>query len=183
MAAERGCVRIATIRGVPLHVHWSAVLVVFVVFTWRVSLGALVGMVAILLAHEAGHAVFVRWRGLTPVSIVLTGIGGECRYVGDADAYDTAFIAWGGVFAQVLLLVATLGCGYAVPEARLPVLVRDALWMLIVANAAMIALNLLPVRPLDGAKAWRIAVVRPRSRSRPTAGWARAQQERARRRR
>ncbi|AKF05309.1 hypothetical protein DB32_002458 [Sandaracinus amylolyticus] len=137
----------------PVRLHWS--LLPGLAFFGHGTLGGALGFFVLLLAHELGHAFLVRKRGLYAVSIDLHWMGGECRYAaGWGTPLDHAIIAWGGVVAQGLLLAAT----FALVRVLEPHggFVGDLARALLVSNLLLIVLNLVPVPPLDGAKAWSL---------------------------
>jgi stage IV sporulation protein FB len=141
---------------IPLRVHWSIVFLIFVLggpananpIRW----GAVVFLV---LAHEYGHAMVVRWAGAVPVSIELHGFGGLCRWEGYVTPIARACIAWGGIWAQSVVFVAALIARAIVePPDRSPL--GQVLAVFLLSNAAMAAFNLIPFPPLDGAEAWKL---------------------------
>lgn len=141
-------------KNVPIRVHASTPvgLYVFSGFTFDPTWWACVA--GLILLHELGHAWVVRRVGGKAIEVMLTGFGGHCAWVGDVTPLGRAAIACGGVAAQlVLLLVAmvtdALGLWPLTPTTQ--VLLGAAT----VRNASLIAFNLLPIRPLDGAEAWR----------------------------
>ena len=136
----------------------------------RLSLGGLLGAVLIasysvgrwwafplllvlVLVHELGHAVAVRWTGHRVLGLDLRFIHGQCRWMGRASARQEAWIAWGGVLAQATLFPIALGVyltGFYQDS-----VIGDALFRTFgVINLSLIVINLLPVPPLDGARAW-----------------------------
>jgi Zn-dependent protease len=115
--------------------------------------GAWAAFVVLVLVHEIGHAVLVRRYGLSVLSIDVHGAGGACRWAGQTSDVNRAKIAWGGVVAQALLLVATTLVAPVAPGHPLVVQVVQT-WT--ATNVLVIALNLLPVRPFDGAEAWTL---------------------------
>jgi Zn-dependent protease len=129
--------------------------------------------VVLILVHEIGHAVLVRRYGLSVLSIDVHGAGGVCRWAGHASEVDRAKIAWGGVVAQALLLVATT---LMAPVAPSHPLVLQVVQTWTATNVLVIALNLLPVRPFDGAEAWTLF------RWRNLRGWGRRASLEARKR-
>jgi hypothetical protein len=140
-------------RGAPVRLHLSLVLGLMMYSRGRWAPGAWVACVLITLLHELGHALLVARFRLTVVAIDVHALGGECSYRGEVTAWRRSVIAWGGVLAQALLLAATataLALG-ATPEAGFArELVTAFLWP----NAFNIGLNLLPIEPLDGSRAW-----------------------------
>ena len=151
---DRGYWHFATVRGVPLRVHWS--LPVGMLLMAGFSPVSWLAFLVIVLGHEAGHALLVRRYGFHVHAIDVHGFGGLTRWVGHATPHERSVIAWGGVAAQGLLLVTTLAlvivfgwptswAGYALARA------------FIYTNLFIMALNLLPFPPFDGAEAWRLA--------------------------
>jgi hypothetical protein len=88
-------------------------------------------------------------------SIRIHGIGGECHFSGPARPLDVSIIAWGGVLAQAMVFGATyalLSFGLVPSEPLLGSMFH--VWL--EPNLVLIGLNLLPLRPFDGAEAWKI---------------------------
>jgi len=146
-------------------------------FHWTVPVGALIfgrlafvpafwlAFVIIVLIHELGHAAMVQRYRHRVLSIDVTGFGGLCRWSGNPTRFERAAIAWGGVLAQGVLLAFALVIAFA------------GLWRfvpgggqlaeaLIYTNLTIMVLNLVPLRPLDGAEAWPIFGMLPDVRGR-----------------
>jgi stage IV sporulation protein FB len=141
---------------IPLRVHWSIVFLVFL-FGGPSSANPIrwAAVVFLVLAHEYGHAVVVRWAGAVPLSIELHGFGGLCRWDGYVTPIGRACIAWGGVWAQSVVFAAALIAGAILePPDRSPL--GQVLMVFVVSNAFMAAFNLIPFPPLDGAEAWKL---------------------------
>ena len=152
---DRGYLTIAKIRGAPIRFHWSLVLGLLFFTGFRFAPGAWLGFIVIILLHELGHAVLV-WRGgLRVTSIDVAGYGGLCRYEGGTTERWRSVIAWGGVAAQALLLVASVAITRLLPPTQ-NVLVAQLLDVMLMPNAALILFNLVPIPPLDGAEAWKL---------------------------
>jgi Zn-dependent protease len=167
---ERGYLTIARFRGAPIRIHWSTPVGALVFTRFMFLPGAWLGFFLIVLLHELGHAVLVRAARMQVVSIDVLGFGGLCRWYGVPSPRWRALIAWGGVFAQALLLVGTLLTLLVLPPIRstfLGQLFDTFLWT----NGFIIALNLLPIPPLDGAEAWPLLGMlrdrRPKRRAAP----------------
>ena len=145
--------KVGSWRGVPIKVHASTLLGLYVFSGFRFDPVWWLCTLALVLLHELGHAVVVRLAGGRATEVMLTGFGGHCAWQGDVSALGRAAIACGGVGAQLLLLFAALaldGLGL-VPVDRIS---QTVLWATTTSNAWLIALNLLPISPLDGAEAW-----------------------------
>ncbi|MCA1829573.1 MAG: hypothetical protein LC689_21830 [Myxococcales bacterium] len=130
----------------PLHLHWSLLLggALFCAIQPRPLL--LLGYAAVLLAHVVGHAAALPGTKLGVNAVMLHGLGGELLGEGEATPLRRSVIALFGVLGQLALL----GAALLLP---LPADLHDAF---VRRNGIMLLLNLIPMRPLDGAQAWRI---------------------------
>ncbi|HTV20277.1 MAG TPA: M50 family metallopeptidase [Polyangiaceae bacterium] len=150
-----GYFRVGRLAGVDLRLHWSVPVGALVFGSLRFEPILWLAFFAVILVHELGHALMVRSVGCRVTGLDMTGFGGQCRWRGKPDALGQAIIAWGGVAAQTLLLVATLlviaFSGHAKGHAGS--LVEHAF---VEVNLWIIAINLLPFPPLDGARAWQL---------------------------
>jgi Zn-dependent protease len=149
-----GAFRLGSFRGAPIDVHWSALLGMFLFSGAHFAPAHWLAWLLIVLVHEMGHAVLVRRYRLRVLGIVVHGIGGECVYVGTTDE-RRSIIAWGGVLGQLALFAV------AAAARELDALPRTMfIWQLtsalLVPNLFTAALNLIPLEPLDGARAWRL---------------------------
>jgi stage IV sporulation protein FB len=164
--ASGGTLRLGSWRGVPVRAHWTLPLGAFVFGRGRFVPGFWLGFVLVVLIHELGHALVVRRFGLRVVSIDLHALGGECRWAGDPTPLQRARIAWGGVNAQLVALIVAVVV-LAVLGPRGTPFVDDLADAFTFTNAYMIALNLIPIAPLDGAEAWKLpGLLRARARTR-----------------
>jgi stage IV sporulation protein FB len=148
-------------RRIPFHFHWTILL--WVPWYWwvRGSLGwavvTLVAYLVLLLAHELGHAIAARSQRVEVYAIRLCALHGQCEHEEPYYERSDLLIAWGGVLAQLCILAFALLAKYslrflfpAVEQFFAPIL-----FVFIEANLVMVAINLIPVAPLDGHKAWR----------------------------
>jgi Zn-dependent protease len=164
---ESGYFQIGRIRGAPIRVHWSIAVGALVFSNFTFSPGAWLGFALLILLHELGHAALVMRYGLRVVSVDLHGLGGLCRWAGEATPWQRAVIAWGGVLAQLILLGATYGA-IALFGPPPSTFLLELAYVFIKTNEWLMAINLLPVPPLDGANAWQILKVwRTRRPARP----------------
>jgi stage IV sporulation protein FB len=150
-----GFYKVGRIRGMPLRVHWTTPIGIFLLSGFSFNPFVWVAILGVMIAHELGHAVLARRYRLRVVSIDLTPIGGVCRLEGDPTLHEAAVVAWGGVLAQgVVLLLALLVkpivhvVTFGIADEVFDILIRS--------NVILMALNLLPIEPLDGATAWRV---------------------------
>jgi Zn-dependent protease len=152
-AFARGYLRIGAWRGAPVLLHWSIVLGALFFGGFRFEPAFWAAFFGLILLHELGHAFFVRRFGQRLISVEVHGLGGLCTWSGRVSPVQRAVIAWGGVVAQSLVLVgaALFLATHGPPETLAG---RQVLAVATWTNVFMIALNLIPVRPLDGAEAW-----------------------------
>ena len=148
------------VLGARLHVHWSAVAVAGIMLgAWRRQPGLALEAVAcyfgLILLHEAGHAAMARRLGYWATDIHLSAIHGRCTCDAPETPRDEALLAWGGVLAQLAVALPLLALdqvpGFAsLPFAGIPVAVLGYY------SVALVAFNLVPTPPMDGAKAWKL---------------------------
>ncbi|AWI27484.1 site-2 protease family protein [Streptomyces sp. ICN441] len=163
--------RIGRVCGVPLSVHWTVPLLVFLfgyslgsqtlpawipgrsaaAYTVAGLAGALLLLLS-LLAHETAHALTARRKGIPVHDVTLWALGGVTR-MDRPPAPGAAFlVAVSGPLTSLAVGAAALGAGmglaagpgWAVPTAVL-------LW-LGWANLLVAVFNLLPAAPLDGGR-------------------------------
>ena len=148
------------ILGAKLHLHWSIALGSAFLFTGFKDkpLQAVVAICCyygIIFLHECGHAFFAKKLGYPPRNIYLTAIHGLCEYEHPYYQKEDSVIAWGGVLAQLAVALPLVLLGYFVPTPINPYL-GVAIAFFGFYSLVIAALNLLPVRGLDGGLAWRL---------------------------
>jgi stage IV sporulation protein FB len=154
------------LAGVPTRIHWSTLpgAVFFGQFQWLP--GFWIGFIVLILFHEFGHAAVAKLCGLPVSRIDVHGLGGLCWSGGRQSPLQRSLVAWGGVWAQLLVFIPALVL------ARLPFpkgeffgqFLASFLWN----NLILVAINLIPIDPLDGADAWKLpGLLRERWRRRP----------------
>jgi stage IV sporulation protein FB len=142
-------------RGAPVRAHWSLPIGALVFGQGRFVPGFWLGFFLLVLVHELGHAALVKRYGHRVVSIDIHGLGGACRWSGDATAIDRARIAWGGVLAQAVAYVIAWGA-LALAGPPESVFAFQLAGAFTTTNLWLIGINLIPVAPLDGAEAWKL---------------------------
>ena len=152
---ERGYFSLGRVRGISLRAHVLTLLGALFFTGFRFEPGAWLGFFLLVLLHEAGHAVLVRRYGLRVESIDLHAFGGVCHWSGQTTAWQRSVIAWGGVMAQGLVLLATLGI-VAIAGPPHSLFLAQLVYVFTATNLWLIALNLAPFPPLDGAEAWKV---------------------------
>ena len=152
---EGGYLRIATIGGTAVRLHWTLPLGALAFSRGRILPFFWLGFFLVVLIHELGHAIVVWSLRHRVVAIDITGFGGMCRWRGNPTPLHRSVIAWGGVTAQGILLAATWLALAQLGRLTAP-------WQLQLAsvftstNLWLILINLLPIPPLDGSEAWRL---------------------------
>src|SRR5688572_26546869 len=148
-----GYLQLFRLKGIAVRAHWSLPVLPLLLTGGQFLPGVWVGVLLVIFLHELGHALFVRAFHLSVLSIDLSGFGGQCNWVGHTTELRQSAIAWGGVLAQALVLIVALGVvlvfGY--PQS---LFLRELFSAFIESNAIIMALNLVPIPPLDGARAW-----------------------------
>jgi Zn-dependent protease len=143
--------------SIPLRIHWSVALAIpiAVACTGRLVAGLLAAcaFTFMLLAHELGHA-FMAWRCKLATNFIdLYLFHGLCSTQAPRTDVERVCIAWGGVLAQLVLLILALLVSQFV---ALPSALGPAFFVLIAINILTVAQNLIPVKPLDGVHAWGV---------------------------
>ena len=165
-------------RDVPIGVHWTVLIgLPWLLYQTRSVVDTLIGFVAflmLLLAHELGHAAVAYWRRVDVHYIRLFFIHGLCAHDEPYHEEDDIWIAWGGVAAQFAVLVAAILASVLLatfaPDSRL--LAAPLAEVCIELNVVIMILNLIPLAPFDGAKAWRaLPLLREWLRETPWALW------------
>jgi Zn-dependent protease/predicted transcriptional regulator len=172
----KASVILGRIRGIPIGVHYSWLLIAWllaislVLRFEQVLPGEAVGRVWLaaivvdllffvtLLAHELSHAVVAQRRGLSVRSITLFALGGVAHIEQEPeDALTELAIGLAGPLASIvmgvgLLALATVGTPPGLPS---PALVVESCRWLGTINLVLAAFNLLPGYPLDGGRVLR----------------------------
>jgi Zn-dependent protease len=188
-------VRIGRIAGIKVTADWS-VLVIGALLAWGVAGGAVPaqvpgtpswlawvvgGLVAVLLlasltAHELGHALLARKRGITVEGIRLWLFGGVAQMGGDWMTGRTEMLV-AAIGPAITLLVAAVSVGTTWLVASLgapPLVVLVPQWIAAV-NILLLIFNLIPAFPLDGGRILRGFIwARTNNRMQATVAAARA---------
>jgi Zn-dependent protease len=156
MYLRKGTLIIKLSGPIPVVViHWTVLALAVIVSRFSFRPGAWLAIFAIILIHELGHATAVLKARAAVVAIRMDATGGCCEWMGGVTRAQRLAIVWGGVLAQLLLWVITLGAFmYLGPPTS--AFSGDFIGALLEWNLIMVALNLLPVKPLDGYEAWRL---------------------------
>ena len=130
----------------PLRLHWSLLLgaALFCALEPRPLL--LLGYAAVLFAHVLGHLLAVAGARLRVDGVMLHALGGELLGEGEVSPVRRSLIALSGVAAQAALLA--LALFLPLPGDLVDAFTRR--------NGVLLLMNLIPVKPLDGALAWKL---------------------------
>ena len=96
-----------------------------------------------------------RWRRIEVIAIKLSFQHGQCEYQHPEYEVDDVFIVWGGVLAQLALLLLALSIKTVVLALWPPLyytVLQPPLTVFITVNIVIAVLNLLPIASLDGAR-------------------------------
>lgn len=164
-------VRLFTIRGIEIGVHYSW-LIVFALVTWSLSvyvfpreatdlstvdywvLGAITSLLlfASVLIHELSHSFVALSRGLEAKSITLFIFGGVSNLSGDAEEPSTEFwVAIVGPLASFVLAALAWVLAAVVSEPRFDLVASYLVYI----NVSLGLFNLVPGFPLDGGRVLR----------------------------
>lgn len=150
---SRGWWTIGHLRGAPIRLHWTLPLGAFALGRFAFVPAFWLGFAFLILIHEVGHALIVLRYRLGLSEIAMHGFGGYCRHERSGTRAQEATVAWGGVLAQLAAFIVTQACllAFGQPSSRHLALFAS---VLTTTNLWIMAFNLLPIEPLDGAKAW-----------------------------
>ncbi|NOZ49041.1 MAG: CBS domain-containing protein [Chloroflexi bacterium] len=164
-----GSWRIATIRGIPIKIHWSFfILPLFYGLSAGSTAGAIRGVVFILLLfacvvlHELGHSIAAQYYGIPVKEILLLPLGGLAQITRmprrplhefviaiAGPAVNIAIVLMLGLVVPSLLDVQRLS------QQALSLAGVDLLRDLTITNLYLAGFNLLPAFPMDGGRVLR----------------------------
>jgi Zn-dependent protease/CBS domain-containing protein len=188
-------VPLGRIAGIKVTADWS-VLVIAALVAWGVAGAAVPGdargtpvwvswivgatvavlLIASLVAHEFGHALVARRRGMTVEGIRLWLFGGVAQMNGDWMTARTEVLvaAIGPLVTFAISAVAVAATWLLVVTGAPPLLVVVAEWVAAV-NILVLVFNLIPAFPLDGGRIVRGFIwMRTKNKTSATVAAARA---------
>lgn len=107
---------------------------------------------ALILAHEFGHALLAWLLDMKVVAIELHVFHGWCWFIPSKSELRNVAVYWGGVLAQLLLFGACVWLNFSKWSGE----IRPLLWVWGPWNLYILVQNLWPRFPLDGWRAWRL---------------------------
>ncbi len=176
----RPTIRLGTLAGIPIGLHWSVVIIVGLVtiglagsllpaaaagyaepLYTLTGLAVAVGLLASIVAHELGHALVARNNGIGTRAINLFALGGVAELDSEAQSPGAgARIALAGPAVSLVVGVGSLIAASAASFIGLPALVSAGLSVLGLINLVMAVFNMLPALPLDGGRVLQAALWR-----------------------
>jgi Zn-dependent protease/CBS domain-containing protein len=172
--------RLGHVRGVPVGLHWSVLLLVGMLANvlastalpaaapgaaagayWAAGLVGAVLLAGGVLVHELAHVQVARQRGLPVSSITLWALGGVSEFGAEAPDADTELrTALAGPVASAALGAVLGSLAWAFSLAGVADLVVATLSWAAVTNVVLAVFNLLPGSPLDGGRVLRAVLWR-----------------------
>jgi len=147
--------KIFTLFGIPLYLHWSWFLLVGF-FALHGGLALLVVLTAfvIVVLHEYGHCLMAKYLNIPVKDVILTPLGGMARIrLVNLTAKNEFLIAAAGPLVNVLFVLGLITFAplfYDTPE-EVPLF----FYILLLVNALLLGFNLIPVFPMDGGRILR----------------------------
>jgi Zn-dependent protease len=159
---KAGYWKLGTWQDIPFYIHWSVLL--WLPFYWSSypdaawAIFSMMILLGLLLAHEAGHAIAAKSCGLRVYAIEAALFRGLCWHEPARSERDEVLVAWGGVLAQLAVMLLALVAESLLKQGNpdWAYALRPMFYVLIKANLVLVVLNLLPIAPLDGYRAWRV---------------------------
>jgi Zn-dependent protease len=166
--------RIGRIAGIPVGVSplWLVIVALFTValgagyfpeevhgispvVSYALGLASVLLLFASILAHEFGHALVARRRGIEVQEIDLWLLGGVSRMRGEAHAPgdELAFALAGPAVTAVL--AACFGALALLLGSSMPAVLRALIDYQALVNCLLLGFNLVPAFPLDGGRVLR----------------------------
>lgn len=142
-----------------LYVHWLvlAASTLILIIYWESPINivlAILSYLSIIFIHEAGHAAMASKVGCRVFAIRIGLVHGLCEYEQPKYELDDIKISWSGVILQILIAILVFSLssfGLINFSFFAPILVFLGYFSLLI-----VPYNLMPLRGLDGQKAWRI---------------------------
>jgi len=165
--------KFAEVKGIPIYIHWSFILllsyVAFVNYTFGSSFNeiiwALIYILAIFLCvtlHELGHALAALRYGIKTKSITLYPIGGvaQLEKIPEKPEHELVVALSGPLVNLVIACILWLWIvfspiNYYIEDIGIKINSNNLLLNLAAANVVLIFFNLLPAFPMDGGRVFR----------------------------
>lgn len=157
---------LGTMLRVPIYADMGVLLTVFFVFvitpgTLQAKILGVLAFLLTILAHELGHALVARWRGMQGVQIVISALGGYCTYLPSNNTASQLMISLAGPFMNGLMVLVMWGIlmlsdgqAWAADPQSFAVLLLNFASALFWWNLVLGIFNILPIYPMDGGQAF-----------------------------
>ena len=162
---SHGSVRIATVSGIPIRLHFTFLLFLLWVGVVAQDQGGLLWplfLVAIFLCvilHELGHALTGQMFGVQTRDITLYPIGGVAMLEGRPTAKQELWIALAGPAVNIFIALCLMGVVFVkhghIPQSQMELSKDSFLSLLMAANLSLAVFNLIPAFPMDGGRILR----------------------------
>ena len=162
---SHGSLRIATVSGIPIRLHFTFLLFLLWVGVVAQDQGGLLWplfLVAIFLCvilHELGHALTGQIFGVQTRDITLYPIGGVAMLEGRPTAKQELWIALAGPAVNIFIAVCLAGVIFVknghIPQSQMELSKDSFLSLLMAANLSLAVFNLIPAFPMDGGRILR----------------------------
>jgi Zn-dependent protease/CBS domain-containing protein len=160
--------KIGSVMGIPVRVHFTFLLLLFLVFfagTALLGTGGLAGVIFVILVfasvvfHELSHSLVAKHFGVNVIDIMLLPIGGMSRIANTPEKpSQEILIAIAGPIASFILAFLLwfaadmFGSGVTISDLSVK---GDVLAQLCAVNVVLGLFNLLPAFPMDGGRVLR----------------------------
>lgn len=145
--------------GIPLHIHWSTVLLLGLFSVFRPDIGIFLFFTfAFVILHEYGHCIAAKYLQVPVKDIIIFPLGGMARIrLVNLRPLHEFIIAIAGPFVNFVFLVFLSAYGLwqrydQLPANQFPPIIFVILFF---CNAALLIFNLIPVFPMDGGRILR----------------------------
>lgn len=186
-AQDSWSLRIATISGIPIRLHFTFLLLVIWFAVMGIGRGSgasqvlfLLGIFLCVALHELGHSIVAQRYGYGVRDIVLYPIGGVAAIEGTPRPRHEFWIALAGPAVNVV--IALLLWGYITLVNDVPFVKQlptvqagqggairgDAVSLLLFANIMLVVFNMLPAFPMDGGRVLRSVLALKLGRTKAT---------------
>ena len=158
-----GSMRIFTVAGISVFVHWSWLVVGYLVLQFRTNyyhfwgwnVAEYLTLFLIVLLHEFGHALACRQVGGRANQIVLWPLGGIAFVNPPPRPGALLWSIAAGPLVNLVLVPITIGVFVFAQYQGLNNVDPDAyrfLWIVLLMNIGLLIFNMLPIYPLDGGQ-------------------------------
>ncbi len=190
MIGKNYMLKVATIAGIPIKIHWSFIFTIFIVgglilkhqldVKTSIFLSLFVAVLFVLvIMHEYGHALMARRFHVQTRDIIITPIGGIARLEGMPQRpVHELLVAFAGPLVNLVLALVFSVVLYAMEtedfflreKEGIEVLTDPVGFIFLVAmmNTILFIFNLIPAYPMDGGRILRSLLSMKMSRTKAT---------------